>query len=64
MQLQEKLLERKPKFLLGKKRSDWKGIPVNFSKLMKSKRFNVEKFERVKFYGPNTSHIVAILRKN
>ena len=47
-----------------KKRSDWKGIPVNFSKLMKSKRFNVEKFERVKFYGPNTSHIVAILRKN
>ena len=47
-----------------KKRSEWTGIPDNFSKLMKSKRFNVEKFERVKFYGPSTSHIVAILRKN
>ena len=47
-----------------KSRSDWIGIPDNFSKLMKTKRFTVEKFERVKFYGPSTSHIIAILRKN
>tara|TARA_B100000959_G_C14918267_1_gene598348 strand:- start:381 stop:1226 length:846 start_codon:yes stop_codon:yes gene_type:complete len=47
-----------------KSRSDWIGIPDNFSKLMKTKAFTVEKFERVKFYGPSTSHIIAILRKN
>ena len=47
-----------------KSRSDWIGIPDNFSKLMKTKGFTVEKFERVKFYGPSTSHIIAILRKN
>ena len=47
-----------------KSRSDWIEIPDNFSKLMKTKGFTVEKFERVKFYGPSTSHIIAILRKN
>ena len=47
-----------------KSRSDWGGVPENFSELMNSKGFNVEKFERVKFYGPSTSHIIAILRKN
>ena len=47
-----------------KSRSDWGGIPDNFAKLMKSKGFTVEKMERVKFYGPSTSHIIAILRKN
>jgi tRNA G37 N-methylase Trm5 len=47
-----------------KSRSDWIGIPDNFSKLMKTKGFTVEKIERVKFYGPSTSHIIAILRKN
>ena len=47
-----------------KSRSDWGGIPDNFAKLMKSKGFTVEKIERVKFYGPSTSHIIAILRKN
>ena len=47
-----------------KSRSDWGGVPDNFSELMKSKGFNVEKFERVKFYGPSKSHIIAILRKN
>ena len=26
--------------------------------------FTVEKFERVKFYGPSKSHIIALLRKN
>ena len=47
-----------------KKRSDWGSIPTKFSDLMKTKGFVVEKFERVKFYGPSTSHIIAILRKN
>jgi len=47
-----------------KSRSDWIGIPDNFSKLMETKGFAVEKFERVKFYGPSTSHIIATLRKN
>ncbi len=47
-----------------KSRSDWRGIPDKFSELMKTKGFSVEKFERVKFYGPSTSHIIAILRKN
>jgi tRNA G37 N-methylase Trm5 len=46
-----------------KSRSDWGGVPDNFSELMNSKGFNVEKFERVKFYGPSKSHIIAILRK-
>jgi len=46
-----------------KKRSDWGRIPTKFSDLMKTKGFVVEKFERVKFYGPSTSHIIAILRK-
>jgi len=47
-----------------KKRSDWGSIPTKFSDLMKTKGFVVKKFERVKFYGPSTSHIIAILRKN
>jgi len=47
-----------------KSRSDWRGIPDKFSELMKIKGFSVENFERVKFYGPSTSHIIAILRKN
>jgi tRNA wybutosine-synthesizing protein 2 len=47
-----------------KSRSDWGSIPTKFSDLMKTKGFVVEKFERVKFYGPSTSHIIAILRKN
>ena len=46
-----------------KKRSDWGSIPTKFSDLMETKGFVVEKFERVKFYGPSTSHIIAILRK-
>ena len=47
-----------------KSRSDWGTIPEKFSELMKTKGFTVTKFERVKFYGPSTSHIIAILRKN
>ena len=47
-----------------KSRSDWRSIPTKFSDLMKTKGFVVEKFEKVKFYGPSTSHIIAILRKN
>ena len=47
-----------------KSRSDWGSIPTKFSDLMKTKGFVVEKFERVKFYGPSTSHIIATLRKN
>ena len=47
-----------------KSRSDWGSIPTKFSDLMKTKGFVVEKFEKVKFYGPSTSHIIAILRKN
>ena len=46
-----------------KRRSDWGSVPTKFSDLMKTKGFVVEKFERVKFYGPSTSHIIAILRK-
>ena len=46
-----------------KSRSDWGSIPTKFSDLMKTKGFVVDKFERVKFYGPSTSHIIAILRK-
>ncbi len=44
-------------------RSDWKGIPTNFSNLMMEKGLKVIKFNRVKFYGPSTSHIVATLAK-
>ena len=47
-----------------KSRSDWGGIPDNFKKRMNSKGFTVEKFERVKFYGPSKSHIIARLKKN
>ena len=46
-----------------KSRSEWGSIPKKFSELMETKGFSVEKFERVKFYGPSTSHIIAILRK-
>ena len=44
-------------------RSDWKGIPTNFSNLMMDNGLKVIKFNRVKFYGPSTSHIVATLTK-
>ena len=47
-----------------KSRSDWGAIPENFSDLMSQNSFTVEKFERVKFYGPSTSHIIARLKKN
>ena len=46
-----------------KKRSDWIGIPNKFAKLMKENGFLTSKFERVKFYGPSKSHIVARLQK-
>ena len=46
-----------------KSRSDWGSIPGKFSELMESKGFYVKKFERVKFYGPSTSHIISILKK-
>ena len=46
-----------------KKRSDWRGIPTKFNRLMENNGFAVEKFERVKFYGPSKSHVVALLRK-
>ena len=46
-----------------KKRSDWGSIPKKFENLMNVNGFTVDKFERVKFYGPSKSHIVAILRK-
>ena len=46
-----------------KKRSDWIGIPNKFADLMKEKGFLASKFERVKFYGPSKSHIVARLQK-
>jgi len=46
-----------------KSRSDWGSIPPKFSKLMRNMGFLVEKFERVKFYGPSTSHIISILKK-
>ena len=47
-----------------KSRSDWGAIPGNFLDLMSQNNFTVEKFERVKFYGPSTSHIIARLKKN
>ena len=46
-----------------KKRSDWRSIPKKFENLMNAKGFTVNKFERVKFYGPSKSHIIALLRK-
>ena len=46
-----------------KKRSDWRSIPKKFESLMNVKGFTVKKFERVKFYGPSKSHIIAFLRK-
>ncbi len=46
-----------------KKRSDWRNIPKKFESLMNVKGFTVKKFERVKFYGPSKSHIIAFLRK-
>ena len=46
-----------------KKRSDWVGIPNKFAKLMMENGFLTSKFERVKFYGPSKSHIVARLQK-
>ena len=47
-----------------KSRSEWGTIPEKFSKLMDENNFTVQKFERVKFYGPSTSHIIAKLKKN
>ena len=44
-------------------RSDWNGVPINFSQLMESNGFKVNKFKRIKFYGPSTSHVVASLSK-
>ena len=46
-----------------KKRSHWGTIPLKFGKLMSVNGFTVEKFERVKFYGPSKSHVIALLRK-
>ena len=46
-----------------KRRSEWGDIPSNFSELMKNHGFITKKFERVKFYGPSKSHIVAYLQK-
>ena len=46
-----------------KKRSDWKGIPSVFSETMMQKGFVTSDFERVKFYGPSKSHIIAKLKK-
>lgn len=46
-----------------KRRSEWGDIPSNFSELMKNNGFITKKFERVKFYGPSKSHIVAYLQK-
>ena len=46
-----------------KKRSDWGPIPTKFSKLMEENGFETMKFERVKFYGPSKSHIIAYLQK-
>ena len=46
-----------------KSRSEWGSVPVKFSELMLQNKFTVKKFERVKFYGPSTSHIVARLEK-
>lgn len=47
-----------------KRRSEWGTIPSNFSNLMDEKGFLTKKFERVKFYGPSKSHIIAYLQKN
>ena len=47
-----------------KSRSEWGTVPEKFTKLMDKNNFTVEKFERVKFYGPSTSHIIAKLKKN
>ena len=47
-----------------KRRSEWGTIPSNFSNLMNEKGFITKKFERVKFYGPSKSHIIAYLQKN
>ena len=47
-----------------KKRSDWGTIPTIFSELMEEHGFSTKKFERVKFYGPSKSHIIAYLQKN
>ena len=47
-----------------KSRSEWGTIPEKFTKLMDENNFTVQKFERVKFYGPSTSHIIAKLKKN
>ena len=46
-----------------KRRSEWGTIPPNFSKTMIENGFTVKKFERVKFYGPSKSHIIAKLVK-
>ena len=46
-----------------KRRSEWGTIPSNFSNIMMENGFTVNKFERVKFYGPSKSHIVAFLQK-
>ena len=45
-------------------RSEWGTTPEKFAKLMDENNFTVQKFERVKFYGPSTSHIIAKLKKN
>ena len=47
-----------------KSRSEWGTIPEKFAKLMDENNFIVQKFERVKFYGPSTSHVIAKLKKN
>ena len=46
-----------------KRRADWGTIPSNFSELMEKHGFLTKKFERVKFYGPSKSHIIAYLQK-
>ena len=46
-----------------KRRSEWGTIPSNFSNAMIENGFTVKKFERVKFYGPSKSHIIAFLQK-
>ena len=46
-----------------KSRSEWGIIPEKFSELMETKGFNVEKFDRIKFYGPSKSHIISRLKK-
>jgi tRNA wybutosine-synthesizing protein 2 len=46
-----------------KRRSEWGTIPPNFSNTMIENGFTVKKFERVKFYGPSKSHIIAFLQK-